>query len=154
MAETVKESISSQEYEKVGQMLLELVSECPYVPENIKNKPGGIQFQNKGTETGVFILANSGNIKSRNVLGGFTATLNIQVAYQSFPTTNMQRINAQDVVDKIMGWLEEVKELPQLTGNRTITSITASSSFAVVEDVGEDKSTVFVADAVLEYEAE
>ena len=44
--------------------------------------------------------------------------------------------------------------LPRLTGNRTITKITAGGSFSDVEEVEGDKSTVFAANVVMEYEVE
>lgn len=74
--------------------------------------------------------------------------------YQSFPKTNTQMINAQAVVDDIAGWLEDIQNLPSMTGNRTITKITTSGSFSDVIEVEGDKSTVYAADAVMEYEVE
>ena len=63
-------------------------------------------------------------------------------------------INAQAVVDNITGWLEDVDNLPILTKNRKVTKITASGSFADVEEVEGDKSTVFAANITMEYKKE
>lgn len=149
MPEEIKERLSKTEYNKVGEMLLELIAECPYIPKDTK-----IKFQQKDVGKCLYIITAGGNIKNRNVLGGFTAELNIQIAYQAFPTSNSQMVNAQNVVDSITGWLEDIKNLPVLTGNRVVTKITASGSFADVEEVGGDKSTVFASNVVMEYEVE
>ena len=89
--------------------------------------------------------------KKWDIAGGFTADLNIQLAYQSFPTGNGQMINAQFVLDNIAGWLEDVENLPKLTGNRKITKFTTSDSFSAVEEVEGDKATVYVSNVVMEY---
>lgn len=149
MAEESKERLSKTEYEKVGEMLLELIAECPYIPADLQGKAGGILYQDKGTDKGIFILANDGGIKDRDIIGGFTAVLNIQIAYQSFPTTNKQRIDAQNIVDKIMEWLSDVENLPQLSTGK-ILDIESMGSFATKEDVNKDKSTVFVGNATME----
>lgn len=155
MSEEIKEQLTKQEYDKVGDMLLELIKACPKVPEDLKDKEEGILYQSMSTGRclGIITLPGAKYVK-KNVLGGFTAQVNLQIAYKSLPATNNQRIDAQNTVDQIMEWLEDVKNLPGLAGGRTVTKITASSSFASVDEVGDDKSTVFVAPAVMEYEVE
>ena len=119
MPEEIKERLSKTEYDKVGEMLLELIAECPYIPKDAKIKYNALEVGKC-----VSISTARGNIKKRNVLGGFTAELVIRIMYQSFPKTNAQMINAQAVVDDIAGWLEDIQNLPSMTGNRTITKIT------------------------------
>lgn len=41
MPEEIKERLSKTEYDKVGEMLLELIAECPFVPADLKDKAGG-----------------------------------------------------------------------------------------------------------------
>ena len=149
MSETV-EFLSKTEYDTVGEMLLNLIAQCPHIPEGLTP-----QYQNiKADESiGIYTLPGAKYLK-KNVMGGFTAQVKFQVAYKSFPTGNGERINSQSVVDKIMEWLEKVNELPTLSGNRVITKITASNSVAYTDSTGEDRSTTFAADAVMEYEAE
>lgn len=149
MPEEIKERLSKTEYDKVGEMLLELIAECPYIPKDAK-----IKYNSLEVGKCVSISTAGGNIKKRNVLGGFTAELVIRIMYQSFPKTNAQMINAQAVVDDIAGWLEDIQNLPSMTGNRTITKITTGGSFSDVIEVEGDKSTVYAADAVMEYEVE
>ena len=149
MSETV-EFLSKTEYNTVGEMLLNLIAECPCIPEGLT-----LQYQSLKVDEsiGVFTLPGAKYLK-KNVMGGFTAQINFQVAYKSFPTTNGGRIESQSIVDKIMDWLEKVDELPVLSGGRTITKITASNSVAYTDTTGKDKSIAFAADAVMEYEAE
>lgn len=153
MPEEIKERLSKTEYDKVGEMLLELIAECPYIPADLKGKAGGIQYQSMGTEKCIGILTLPGaKYVKRYVSGSFVAQISFQIAYKSSPTSNKQRIDAQAVVDNIMDWLEDIENLPSLSGGRTITSITASSSFATVDEVSGDKATVFVAIAEMRYE--
>lgn len=150
--EEIRDGLSRNEYDKVGEMLLELINACPYTPPDLQ---GGIKYQAMSTERCIGVITLTGaKYVSRNVLGGFTAQVNFQIAYKSFPTTNQQNINAQGVVDNIMSWLEDLKNLPKLSGGRTITKITASSSFASVDEANQDESTVYVANAVMEYESD
>lgn len=149
MPEEIKEPLSKTEEKRMGDVLLELVGACPFVPKDAK-----IKYNSKDIGKCVYIVTAGGSIKKRNVLGGFTAELTIQIAYQSFPQGNGQMINAQAVVDNITGWMENIQNFPWLTGNRTITKITAGGSFPDVEEVEGDKSTVFASNVIMEYEAE
>lgn len=149
MSEQV-ELLSKTEYNTIGEMLLNLIAKCPFIPEGLT-----LQYQSIKTDESiaVFTLPGAKYLK-KNVIGGFTAQIKFQVAYKSFPTGNGARIKSQSVVDNIMDWLEKVDELPELSGGRTITKITASNSVAYTDAQGDDKSITFAADAVMEYEAE
>lgn len=149
MSETV-ELLSKSEYDSVGEMILNLIAMCPFIPEGLTP-----QYQSIKTDESisVFTLPGAKYLK-KNVMGGFTAQVNFQVAYKSFPTGNGERIKSQSVVDNIMSWLEKVKQLPTLSGGRTITKIIASNSVPYTDATGDDKSITFAADAVMEYEAE
>ena len=146
VSEEYKEKLSKTEYDRIGDMLLELFADCPYIPTDAK-----IKYNSKDVGKCVYIMTAGGSIKSRDVIGGFTAELAIQVAYQSFPTGNGQMITAQNVVDNITSWLEDIDNFPKLTGNRKITKITAEPSFSTVEQVENDTATVYVANVVMEY---
>ncbi len=150
MPEEIKERLSKTEYDKVGEMLLELIAECPYIPADLKGKTGGIQYQSMGTDKCIGILTLPGaKYVKKYVSGSFVAQVSFQIAYKSSPTNNKGRIDAQAVVDNIM---EDIEKLPSLSGGRKITKITASSSFATVDEVSGDKQTVFVANAEMRYE--
>lgn len=147
MPEEIKERLSKTEYNKVGEMLLELIAECPFIPKDAK-----VKYNSKDVGKCVYIITAGGGIKKWDIAGGFTAELNIQIAYQSFPTGNGQMINAQAVLDDIASWLEDVEKLPKLTGNRKITEFTKGDSFSAVEEVEGDKATVYVSNVVMEYQ--
>ena len=152
MPEEIKERLSKTEYDKVGEMLLELIAECPHVPEVLKNDPYGILYDDIGTGKGIFILTDGGRVKKKYVSGTIIATINMQVAYQSAIKTNPQRINAQETVNSITGWLGDLENLPKLTDGRTITKFEASGSYASRDNTTQDGYVVFVADVVMEYE--
>lgn len=154
MLEKSKERLSKTEYDKIGDALLELMDDCPYIPKDSKGQRIKIKYNAKDVGTCVCIFNTGGNIKSRDVLGGFTAELTMQIAYKSFPTGNGAMIDAQNVLETITSWLEDIQNLPKLTNNRIITKITAGASLPVVDEVEGDKATVFVADVVMEYKKE
>ncbi len=81
---------SSNSTTQIFQMLLELIAECPFIPKDAVK----VKYNSKDVGKCVYIITAGGSIK-RNVLGGFTAELTIQIAYQSFPQGNGQMINAQ-----------------------------------------------------------
>lgn len=148
-----KERLSKTEYDKVGEMLLELIAECPYVPQAVRNVPQGmgILIDSTGTGLGLFILTDGGRVKQRYISGSFVAAINMQIAYQSKADTNSKRINAQETVNKITGWLGDLDNLPKLTGNRTITKFDSSGAYASRETTTQDGYVAFVADVTMEY---
>ena len=84
-------------------------------------------------------------------MDGFIAEVRFQISYKSFPSTNLQRMNAQAVLDKIIKWFTELTEYPELTEKRKITSISAAPSLPFVDRADADGNVVFAADAVMEY---
>ena len=149
MPEEKYERLSLSEYELIGKALFELLSECPELPEGVP-----LQYQTKKKGESISFLTFDSRRTSQNIQGGFTAQVNFQIAYKSFPTTNGQRINAQSAVDKIMKWFEGVRDYPLLTDGRTITKITVSSSEPFTDSADTDGNVVFAANAVMEYETE
>ena len=65
MPEEIKERLSKTEYDKVGEMLLELINDCPYTPSDLKGKAGGILYDEIGDGKGVFILTDGGRRKKK-----------------------------------------------------------------------------------------
>ena len=141
------EALSINEYKTVGDMLLNVIAQCPHIPKGLVP-----QINSRATEksVGIFSLGGSKYVE-KYIDGGFKGQIQFEVSYKSFPTSNGQRINAQAVVDDIMSWLENLEELPSLSDDRKITEITATNSSPFVDEVGEDKSTVFAAFGAMEY---
>lgn len=151
MPEEIKERLSKTEYDKVGEMLLELIAECPFIPADLKDDSYGILYDSTSDGKGIFILTDGGKVIKRNVLGGFTAAINMQIAYQSAIKTNPQRINAQETVNQITGWLGDLENLPKLTKGRTITKFEASGSYASRDDTTPDGYVVYASNISMEY---
>lgn len=149
MLEKNKERLSKTEYDKIGDMLLELMGDCPYIPKDAK-----IKYNSKDVGKCVCIFTTGGNIKSKNVLGGFTAELTMQIAYKSSPQGNGAMIDAQDVLEKITGWLRDFENFPRLTGGRKIIDIATGASFPTIDDVEGDNATVYASNVVMEYEVD
>lgn len=144
--QTKIEPLSATEYDIIEKALWELVKQYP--KEQI-DPDVTAQYGELGTGVSLAVFVNGGRYKKRYLSGGFVAEVNFSVMYKGNPQTSPQRINSQAFVGRIMRWLENTKDLPLLTDGRTITKITASGTY----DGGttQDKSTIYAADAVMEY---
>lgn len=138
------ELLTATEYDTVAEALLELVRQYP---EQIGVKA---EYDALGANKSLAVLIAGGRVKKRDVLGGFTAEVNFSIAYKSQPKTSDQRLDRQEVVGKIAKWLENTKNLPPLTDNRTITKITARG-VPYKGESEENGSVTYYADAVMEY---
>lgn len=145
------EPLSATEYDTVEKALWELVKEYP---RQVGDPSVNAEYDALGANKSLSVSVLGGRYKSRNVIGGFTAEVTFRVAYKSNPTTSDLRIDAQAFVGRIMRWLENTKDLPLLTGGRTITRITASGAVPYKDETGQDKSTVYASDAAMEYEVD
>jgi hypothetical protein len=152
MSEKV-ETLEKKEYNTVGEMLVNLVNQCPIVSESETKIPVKYQSAGTGLCLSIYTLPGAKYLK-KNVMGGFTAQIKFQIAYKGFSTNTTQIIKAQAFVDSIMDWLEDSDNLPALSNNRTITNITSTNSVPYADETGSDGSIVFAADATMEYEAE
>ena len=144
------ELLSATEYSIIEEALWKLVRQYP---RQLGDPDVKAEYDALGANKGLAVFVVGGRKKSSNVLGGFTAEINFYVAYKSSPTTSNLRIDALSFVGKIVQWLENVKDLPRLTDNRTITKITARG-VPYKDETGTDKSTVYAADATMEYEVD
>jgi hypothetical protein len=144
------ELLGKTEYANIGELLLHLVAQCPLIDEDI---PVKYQSMDSDSCVGIFTYPGAKYLK-KNVMGGYTAQIKFQIAYKGYGTSNQNNIDNQALVDSIMDWLENVKELPALPGGIVITKVEALNSAAAAETTGDDNSIVFAADATMEYEAE
>lgn len=145
------EPLSATEYDTVEKALWELVKKYP---RQIGDPNVKAEYDALGANRSLSVSVYGGRYKSRNVLGGFTAEVTFRVEYKSNPTSSELRIDSQAFVGRIMRWLENTRDLPLLTDGREITKITASGAVPYKDETGQDKSTVYAADAVMEYEVD
>ena len=134
------------EVNTIGEALLNLIAGCPDKPDV------PLQYNSIKAEESIGIFTGKGTFKP-DVLGGFSAKINFQVAYKSFPNANGQSIKAQETVNKIMKYLTKAN-LPQLSGGRTILKVTVSDAVPFKEAVEKDNAITYVSDGVMEYEKE
>lgn len=144
--QTKIEPLSATEYDIIEKALWELVKQYPREPGD---PDAEVRYGELDAGMSIAVAANGGRYTGRDIIGGFTAEVNFSVMYKSSPKNSPQRINSQAFVGRIMRWLENTKNLPLLTDGRIITKITASGTY----DGGttQDKSTIYAADAVMEY---
>jgi len=133
------------EYETVGMALLAMLDECPLLPLNTR------LLYNSSTDSECVTLRTMGGSYQPNVIGGYTARMNFQIGYKSFPNSNKQSIKAQETADSIMHWLKDTAK-PLLTDGREITKLDISDCVPIVGGGNSDKSIIYVANGVLIYE--
>lgn len=145
------EPLSATEYNIIEEALWKLVRQYP---RQLGDPDVKVEYDALGKNTSLSVVVYGGRYKGRNVIGGFTAEVTFRVEYKSFPTSSDLRIKSQAFVGRIMRWLENTRDLPLLTDGRAITKITASGAVPYKDETGTDKSTVYAADAVMEYKKE
>lgn len=148
--QTKNEPLSATEYDIIEKALWELVKQYP--KEQI-DPDVTAQYDELDDGVSLAVLVDGGRYKSHNVLGGFTAEVNFRVAYKSNPKTSPQRINSLAFVNRIVRWLEGLKQddFPRLTDGRRITKITTYGAVPYKDETGQDTSTVYAAAASMEY---
>ena len=148
--QTKIEPLSATECDTLGKAMWELIKQYPK-QDNDPDVIAQYDELDAGISLAIFVLG--GRYKKKYVSGGFVGEATFRVAYKSNPKTSPQRINSQAFVGRIMQWLEHMESLPKLTDNRRITKITASGTgeLPYKDDTGQDKSTVYAAEAVMEY---
>lgn len=139
------ELLTGTECSTVAEALYELVQKYPQ-----KNGDPKIEFDALGTNKSLAVFVAGGRYKKKYVSGSFTAEVNFSIVYKSQPRTSVQRIDRQEFVGGIVQWLEHTKDFPLLTGNRTITKITAVG-MPYKSDADDKGNEIYAADAVMEY---
>lgn len=152
MLEENKERLSKTEYDKIGDMLLELMAECPHVPKSLKNVKGGILYDEIGAGLCVFILTDGGRRKKKCINGTLIAELNMRIAYQSKPDGNGTRIDAQEIANKMVDWFCDLENLPQLTNGTIITKFDASPVSSSRGETTKDGYVPYVSYVTMECE--
>ena len=148
-----KEHLNSEEYEKVGEMLLSLVAECPHRPKSIFDVPSGngLLLDDTYDGLGIFVLTDGGRLKKKNVLGGYEAVINIRIVYQSKADSNPKRGNAQEIVNDITDWLGKIKNFPKLKNGMVITKFETVGVRAARYDATKDGYIAYGSEFVMEY---
>lgn len=144
------ELLSATECSTVAEALYELVQQYP---RQIGDPDVKAEFDALGANKSLAVFVVGNGQKKPDVTGGFSAKINFVVAYKSQPRTSDQRIARQKFVGEIVKWLENVRDLPRLTDNRTITKITAIG-VPYKSDADDKGNETYAADAVMEYEVD
>lgn len=145
--QTKIEPLSATEYDIIEKALWELVKQYP--KEKI-DPDVTAQYDELKEDVSLAVFVDGGRYTKRYVSGSFNAEVYFHLAYKSNPKNSPQRIDSQAFVGRVMRWLENTKDLPLLTDNRTITKITAPG-VPYKDDTQQDQSIVYVAPAVMEY---
>ncbi len=123
-------------------------------PDFVPMSPIKITYLIGDSKENICVIPTQDNAQYKKwyVNGGFSASVDFQIAYKCFPGKSaQQKVIAQEIVSRIMEWLENTDDLPLLTDYRKVTEITLKNTFATVDDKGEDGNMVFVSEATLDY---
>lgn len=127
MAEQNKEPLSAAEQTVISKALMILINQFPDMPKGVAAE---YQFISDDAPVGVFSM--QGAVKTEEYLcmpdeESFDGQFPFFILYRCRPTSTPQRINKQDFLDRLGEWLEK-QVYPPLTGNRTITDISRTTT--------------------------
>lgn len=121
------------EQEAIGSALVLAIQKCPDIVKAKKN----IMFESIDSgKIGLFPQQGTVYLK-RFISGSFTAQYNFFLRYRARPSTDAQKLKAEELLNNIALWLENEIEYPELTGGRVIESI-SRNSHAFAADMAED----------------
>lgn len=145
MAEEVK-TLSSKEYDAIGQAMFEKISEYESLPSGVK-----LDYQSlDGTNHIGFLTMPGGKYTAQYVTGGFEAQLPFQICYKLMATGNQQYLNAETAMNDLADYLEENPGM-SLSGGRSVTEI-QMDSITYRSQADDDGSVVFVRNGIVKYE--
>lgn len=122
-----------EEQEAIGSALVLAIKECPDIIRAKKN----IMFESIDSgKIGLFPQQGSIYLK-KFISGSFIAQYNFFLRHRTRPSTDKQKLEAEELLNKVASWLENEIEYPELTDGRTIESI-SRTSHAFAADMAED----------------
>lgn len=128
--------VSAAEHELIARTMLAWLNTCPYKPviridyENLANDDLGMCVS---SIQGTFIT-------KRYICGGYEAQYQFKLIYRNLPTSNDERLEADEILDRIGDWAEK-SEKPDIGEGRRVVNVrrnSASSLFGKYEDGTQD----------------
>ena len=141
-----KQPIKYSDIKIIVDALINLINKFPELPPNIKK--GGILFEQSKPQNISMCLSTipSGSIIDKTyICGKYIGIYTFKLILQKMSVTNEQRIDAQDILGKIVVWLEKspiekadgevykLEEYPPLDETRTIQKIEQISNPRIVQ---------------------
>lgn len=139
MKEMMLSSASASEQQMIAVAVQEILESFPELPEEIRKS--GIAFQRLRPDRLCMGFASMpGATKTREYLdGSYDAQFPFQLIYRTMPTTDAERFERYNLIDRVALWLEGneledaegkrycLKGYPPLSDGREITGITATT---------------------------
>lgn len=129
--------VAASEQDQISRMLLSWVNQFPNKPVSVIN----YEFLRDG-EPGMALSTIQATYKTKQyITGGYQAQYQFKIIYRVQPSTNNDRLNADELLNKLGDWMATRAELPVLgEGIRSIRidATTRSSLFARYENGDED----------------
>ena len=161
---TEKEPIKLSDISIIANTLIDLINQFPELPPQIKED--GVFFEQlKPREVGLCLSTiPSSSVKIISyVCGKYIGRYSFQLIMQKMSVSNTQRINAQDILEKIANWLENnpieredgtvyrIGEYPKLDDSREIKEI-VKTSFARISRRLEPNIEISEVNLYLDYQ--
>lgn len=129
--------VAASEQDQISRMLLSWVNQFPNKPVSVIN----YEFLRDG-EPGMALSTIQAAYKTKQyITGGYQAQYQFKIIYRVQPSTNNDRLNADEMLNKLGDWMATRADLPVLgEGIRSIRidATTRSSLFARYENGDED----------------
>lgn len=129
--------VAASEQDQISRMLLSWVNQFPDKPVSVIN----YEFLRDG-EPGMALSTIQATYKTKQyITGGYQAQYQFKIIYRVQPSTNNDRLNADELLNKLGDWMATRTDLPVLgQGIRSIRidATTRSSLFARYENGDED----------------
>lgn len=129
--------VAASEQDQISRMLLSWVNQFPDKPVSVIN----YEFLRDG-EPGMALSTIQAAYKTKQyITGGYQAQYQFKIIYRVQPSTNNDRLNADELLNKLGDWMATRADLPVLgKGIRSIRidATTRSSLFARYENGDED----------------
>lgn len=103
------EKLTIRDAENAQNAILSLIMQYPNFPKTFKASHSTVRWNSitEGVSIGIFPLQGAMYLR-RYISGSYTAQMPFQIVYRSSPTTNKTSIGAQEVLQSLGAWLEEV----------------------------------------------
>jgi hypothetical protein len=135
-----KQPIEFSDIAIIVKSLINLINDFPGLPPEIKES--GVLFEQLVPDEISMCLSTiptNSIVEQRTICGKYTGVYNFKIIFQNMSVTNEQRINAQDLLEKLASWLEktpiensaggvdQLLSYPMLSQSREIISIKRNS---------------------------
>lgn len=129
--------LSNAETDRVSRILLSWLNQFPDKPVQI------INFENLEADTVSMALSTvqSTYITKRDIFGGYQAQYQFNILYRVHPSTNNDRLSADELLNTLGDWAASREQKPELSGGARVVKIECNTRATLLyqnDDGSED----------------